>query len=453
MSSEKIYPLFLKKLENQVKNQILENFNADDKSLKAEKFRIIISFKDISKRDEFILKNKNLVILKQFDLIPSISLNLTRDQIQTIQNNNLIKRIEEDQKLYLSMLHVIEDIGLNNYRRSKKPYLGKNILIGIIDNGINQVYDSFKGVKINHYSLIEHNKKEKITHGTLMANIIVNQFQDENKNIIGIAPDAKIIDFDISNSKEQYFFSDILGVFDNIVQDNVKVDILLIPFTTLHPSDGNDSLSLYCNLLVDKGFIIVCPAGNFGPESYTIGSPSAAEKVFTIGSYTKDKKISYFSGRGPTLDERIKPDFCLPGSKIEIPLSEGLRAKLSGTSVSAAICAGLIALIKESNPKMSYRNIFAIIKKASITLGYQNISQGSGTILISDIFKTSTVKKVKEKEVKPIKKEKKLVSYNHMMLKALGISIEYFIFFIILFYLIYYFDLIIKFFLRIFGVI
>ena len=436
MNSEKIYPLFLKKLENQTEDQILEIFNEDDKSAKVEKFRIIISFKEISKRDEFVLKNKNLEILKQFDLIPSISLNLTRDQIESLQDNNLIKRIEEDQKLYLSMLHVIEEIGLNNYRRSKKPYLGKNIIIGIIDNGINQVYDSFKGVKINHYSFNERNKKEKITHGTLMANIIVNQFQDENKNIIGIAPDAKIIDFDIYNSKEQYFFSDILGVFDDIIQKNIKVDILLIPFTTLHPSDGKDSLSLYCNLFVDKGFIIVCPAGNFGPESYTIGSPSAAEKVFTIGSYTKDKKISYFSGRGPTLDERIKPDFCLPGSKIEIPLSEGVRAKLSGTSVSAAICAGLIALIKESNPKMLYRNIFTIIKKACITLGYQNISQGSGTILISNIFK----------------KEEKAMSYNQMMLKALGISIEYFIFFIILFYLIYYFDLILRLFTRIFGV-
>ncbi len=437
MNSEKIYPLFLKKLENQTKNQFLEIFDEDDKSVKIEKFRIIISFKDISKRDEFVLKNKNLEILKQFDLIPSISLNLTRDQIQTLKDNNLIKRIEENQKLYLSMLHVIEDIGLNNYRRSKKHSLGKDIIIGIIDNGINRVYDSFKGVKITHYSLNERNKKEKITHGTLMANIIVNQFQDENKNIIGIAPDAKIIDFDISNSKEQYFFSDILGVFDYIVQNNIKVDIILIPFTTLHPSDGNDFLSLCCNLLVDKGMIIVCPAGNFGPESYTIGSPSAAEKVITIGSYTKDKKISYFSGRGPTLDGRIKPDFCLPGSKIEIPLSEGVRLSISGTSVSAAICAGLIALIKESNPEMSYFKMYTLIKKGCLNLGYQNISQGSGTILISDMFK----------------KEKKLGSYNQIMLKALGISIEYFIFFIILFYLIYYFDLILKWFIRIFGVI
>jgi len=52
-----------------------------------------------------------------------------------------------------------------------------------------------------------------------------------------------------------------------------------------------------------------------------------------------------------------------------------------------------------------------------------------------------------------MEKEEKSVSYNQMMLKALGISIEYFIFFIILFYLIYYFDLILKFFTRIFGVI
>ena len=50
-----------------------------------------------------------------------------------------------------------------------------------------------------------------------MANIIVNQFLDESNNIIGIAPNAKLFDFNISNSKEQYFFSDILKIFDYIM--------------------------------------------------------------------------------------------------------------------------------------------------------------------------------------------------------------------------------------------
>ncbi|MFX1310833.1 MAG: S8 family serine peptidase [Promethearchaeota archaeon] len=456
MNPEKIYPLFLQMLESETKAQILNILYEKREGLKDEKYRVILTFDDISKRESFISNNKNFEILNKFNLIPSISLKLSREEIQDLQQNDLIKIIEEDQKLYLSLIDVIESIGLSSYRRSKKSYTGDEITIGIIDNGINQKFESFSGVEINRYSLTESSKKPKITHGTLMANIIVNQFLDENNNIIGIAPNARLFDFDISNSKEQYFFSNILEIFDYINENNLKIDVLLIPFTTLHPSDGKDILSLSCNLLVDKGFIVVCPAGNFGPESYTIGSPSAAKKVITIGAHTKDKSISYFSGRGPTLDGRIKPDFCLPGSKIEIPLSEEKRINLSGTSISAAICAGIITLIKESDPNITYLKIYDIIKKASINMNYKQISQGSGTINIPNIFeqvepKTVTSTRVKLKDdvlygKKAIKanEEPELLSYNRMMLKSLGVTIQFIIIFILIFYAVYYIDFIIN---------
>ncbi|MFX1394179.1 MAG: S8 family serine peptidase [Promethearchaeota archaeon] len=462
MNPEKIYPHFLEKLETQTKSQILSILHKKGKIPKEEKYRVIISFDDISKRKNFISKNKNFEILSKFNLIPSISLNLTRKEIKTLQQNDLIKRIEEDQKLYLSLLDVIEKIGLNQYRKSKNSYTGKETTIGIIDDGINQKFETFKGVDIYYYALNEKDKKTKITHGTLIANIIVNQYLDETNNSIGIAPDTKLFDFDISNSKEQYFFSDVLNIFDYILKNNLKISILLISFTTLNPSDGNDILSLSCNLLVDKGFILVCPAGNFGPESYTIGSPSAAEKAITIGSHTKDMKISYFSGRGPTLDERMKPDFCLPGSKIEIPLSDAKRVNLSGTSVSAAICAGIIALIKESDPKMTYLKIYDIIKRASINLNYREISQGSGTISIPKICEQIEAKKVKSTRVKlkddvfygkkaiKTNEDKKLLSYNQMMLKSLGVAIQFIIIFILIFYAFYYIDFIVNLFSNIF---
>ena len=96
------------------------------------------------------------------------------------------------------------------------------------------------------------------------------------------------MDFDISNPTNHYYLSDILDVLEFILDEEIKIDILLISFSTLHPSDGNDILSLYCNLLIDKDIIIACPAGNYGPESYTIGSPAAADKVITFGSHTKN---------------------------------------------------------------------------------------------------------------------------------------------------------------------
>ena len=98
------------------------------------------------------------------------------------------------------MLEVIESTGLNKYRRyqGKHAHTGKEIVIGIIDNGINDEFDTFLDVNIEHHSFFEE-KKAQVTHGTLMANILVNQFLDDNNNIIGIAPQASLIDFDISN--------------------------------------------------------------------------------------------------------------------------------------------------------------------------------------------------------------------------------------------------------------
>ena len=63
------------------------------------------------------------------------------ESIFNFQKDKLIKRIEEDQNLYLSMLEVNEIIELNNYKKTPITFTGKNIIIGIIDDGINQEYD------------------------------------------------------------------------------------------------------------------------------------------------------------------------------------------------------------------------------------------------------------------------------------------------------------------------
>ena len=465
MNTEKIYPQFLKKLESNPEDQILSSIREKEIPDKDKKFRVIISFETISKRDEFILKYSELEASYQFILVPSLSLVITKEQIENLQDEELIKRIEEDQVLYLSMMDIIESIGLNRYRTLKKHNTGKDVVIGIIDNGVNDEFDTFAGVEIEHYAVHEHDKKDKVTHGTLMANIIVNQFLDDKNNTIGIAPDSKIVDFDISNPTNHYYLSDILDVLEFILDEEIKIDILLISFSTLHPSDGNDILSLYCNLLIDKDIIIACPAGNYGPESYTIGSPAAADKVITFGSHTKNNQMSYFSGRGPTLDERIKPDFCLPGSKIEIPLSEEIRPILSGTSVSAAVGVGIIALLKELDPKMSYIRIFANMKRACNNLKYQNVSQGSGTIYIPDVFKKADIKgikykkpKVKREKYRKVKAVKEVredgeiaLSYNDIIRKSLIVSSQFLFVLILIFYIVFNLENIIGFFSVLFG--
>ena len=136
-----IYPYFLKKIKNKEDN-ILD---------KEKELRVIISFDNISKRDDFLSKHTNLRILKTFDIIPSINLYITFEQIKSFEKEEPIKVIEEDQRLYLSILEVNEILDLSDYRTSQISYTGKNVRIGIIDNGINKTYDSISDINIEEF--------------------------------------------------------------------------------------------------------------------------------------------------------------------------------------------------------------------------------------------------------------------------------------------------------------
>jgi len=412
MNNKKIYPLFLKLIENQ----------SDKSSKENREFKAIISFENISKRDNFISKNKNLKILKKFDFIPAFSANLKEEQILKFAKDDSVKQIEEDQKLFLSLLEVNEILELDKYKKSQISYTGKNIKVGIVDNGINTNFESISNVVKPRINRSKRENKE-ITHGTLMASIIANQINDIDDEFIGIAPNAMFTDFDISNSTQDYFMSDILEVIDSITKEKIEIDVLLISLTTSGPSDGKDILSLACNLLVDSGILIVCPVGNVGQEFHRIGSPSAASKVISFSAITKELSTTQFSRKGPTIDNRLKPDFCLPGSDIQIPLSSDLRAVVTGTSVAAAIGTGLIAIIKEYKKDLSYNALFEILKNSCKDLNLDKFSQGYGMPSIIEIFKEMNLF------------HERILPYNFLIRKAIKVSAEFIVLFIIIYLL------------------
>lgn len=414
-----IYPLFKKKIEKITNEELLN---------------VLISFEKLADREEFIAKYHDMKILNKFDFIPSICTEIDKERVISLEKEDLIKQIEEDQRIFFSMLDVMEILELDYYQNTQISYTGKGIKVGIIDDGINQ---NFSAIEKTHVRIIEDNKNrdyfsynQKVSHGTVMAGIIGNQFKDSEGNYVGIAPKISFLDFQLISRKNEYFISDILKILEQIKKLKIEIDILLIPLITSEPSDGKDLLSIFCNLLVDEGLIIISPSGNFGPKNYTIGSPGAAEKVITVGALTKDFKIATYSGQGPTLDDRIKPDLCFPGSNIIVPLSNMLKVKVSGTSVSAAIAVGIIALIKNFDPTISYEDIINLLKKSSIDLSYEDTSQGMGIVKVTDIFKHLDLL------------NERIVPYNHLIKRSLKIVLEFLLVLVVLFYIINFFKFI-----------
>jgi subtilisin family serine protease len=95
--------------------------------------------------------------------------------------------------------------------------------------------------------------------------------------------------------------------------------------------------------------------------------------------------ISTYSGRGPTVDGRIKPDITAPGSNPagamarfltdltncvywpDSPAVEDRYMMTGGTSVSSPIVAGVVALMLEYNPILTVEEARQIIMETAIT--------------------------------------------------------------------------------------
>jgi hypothetical protein len=100
-----------------------------------------------------------------------------------------------------------------------------------------------------------------------------------------------------------------------------------------------------------KDFMNIFAAGNEGSGARTIGNPSLAKNVLTIGATdrgTLSNTIADFSSRGPTQDNRVKPNVMAPGVDIWSALNTGTNgySQMSGTSMATPTANGTVGLLR-----------------------------------------------------------------------------------------------------------
>lgn len=163
------------------------------------------------------------------------------------------------------------------------------------------------------------------------------------------------------------------GMIDLVV--NRGVDIVNMSIGGLPAlNDGNNARAeLYKNLIDTYGVQLVISAGNSGPGVNTIGDPSLADKVISVGAavsketwaanYGSAVATKYnmfpFSSRGPREDGGFTPTITAPGASVntiqtwmpgapvkeagyDLPAGYGM---LQGTSMSSPQAAGASALL------------------------------------------------------------------------------------------------------------
>ncbi|HRG16082.1 MAG TPA: S8 family serine peptidase [Pseudomonadota bacterium] len=104
-------------------------------------------------------------------------------------------------------------------------------------------------------------------------------------------------------------------------------------------------------------FLVFFAAGNSGPGTASVGSPSTAKSAVSVGATqhaTSAGSMASFSSCGPTDDGRIKPEITVPGMEINSANndtnvgSNNCNTRLmQGTSMATPGAAGLTALIRQ----------------------------------------------------------------------------------------------------------
>ncbi len=234
-------------------------------------------------------------------------------------------------------------------------------------------------------------------------------------DMAGAAPGAKVVSVRvclfIAGCTAHALVEGMIWVVKEAHVDVVNMSIGGLPSL----NDGNNTRAVIYNRLIDQyGVQMFISAGNSGPGTNTVGDPSVATEVMSVGAYITDAtwesnygstapapgtdNLHPFSSRGPREDGGLKPQIVAPGAAISsTPLWQpggpvaGVHdlppgySMFNGTSMAAPQATGAAALLlsaaKAGNVAADPARLrLALNSTARFLDGYGAHEQGNGLI-------------------------------------------------------------------------
>ncbi|XP_002086256.2 membrane-bound transcription factor site-1 protease [Drosophila yakuba] len=259
---------------------------------------------------------------------------------------------------------------------------GKGVKVAIFDTGLTKNHPHFRNVKERTNWTNEKSLDDRVSHGTFVAGVIAS-----SRECLGFAPDADLYIFKVFTNSQVSYTSWFLDAFNYAIYR--KINILNL---SIGGPDFMDSPFVEKVLeLSANNVIMISAAGNDGPLYGTLNNPGDQSDVIGVGGIQFDDKIAKFSSRGMTTWElplgygRIGLDIVTYGSQVEgSDVRKGCR-RLSGTSVSSPVVAGVAALlISGAFQKMDLINPASLkqvlIEGAEKLPHYNMFEQGAGKL-------------------------------------------------------------------------
>ncbi|MEH2258253.1 S8 family serine peptidase [Nostoc sp.] len=328
---------------------------------------------------------------------------LTSQELKKVAGRDDVEYVEFDKPARLELDQSSNTIGLVNARTEGLVGTGKGIIIAVIDGEVDINHPDLKGRVVHKRNYTDEPWgtpiapetdpiRNSYVHGTHVAGIIAGN----GSKYKGMAPKAIIWSYKIFPTNGESSESRGADAIEDVIND-MKEGVRIANCSwgvTSAKLDGKSIVAKTVERATKLGLILVKSAGNDGlkkPGSGSITSPADAKgDVIVVGASSHDgTRVMNFSSRGPTDDNRPKPDILAPGEKIMSAKPGGGYQPLNGTSMATPHIAGIAALMLERNPKLKPWQIKRILMQSARKLDspeYDENTQGMGLVDVVKAF-------------------------------------------------------------------
>ncbi len=225
-------------------------------------------------------------------------------------------------------------------------------------------------------------------HGTAVAALIAATAAD-GKGTTGVAPAVKLMDLRVLDRQGEGRWADAFKAIEYAIANGAA--IVNMSFSSPYrPKEAeewfNRQLEPLLKRAVERGLILVASAGN---EAQAVGWPARSPQVIAVSATTKENEAAAYSNFGPEVEfaapggslswEQLKAALAqarsledvLPvvGDLLITPWPGEYYGWFAGTSASAPLVSGVIALLRSLDPRLSPDQAREVLKAMARDLG------------------------------------------------------------------------------------
>ncbi len=373
--------------------------------------------------------------------LPMVGITATKAQIEAIYASDSVRSVWYNAPLTLENDGSTQITGVDRLREDASlrsqgmPFSGRGIGVVVNDSGVDGTHADIKypnhvvqnvlaQTNLNSLSsVLPISYQEDVSntdiaggHGSHVAGIIGGNGAMSSGKYQGVAPGAKIIGY---GSGAGLFILDTLGGFDYALTHQYDYNIRVISNSFGNTGDigsdfnPDDPTNIATKKLADNGVIVVFSAGNSGSGEGTItGNFKKAPWVITVAAGDKTGNLADFSSRGVKDKGGVvsingeqfawqdRPTITAPGvdvisaraslsslsalgiaddSAVLDPNHVPYYTSMSGTSMAAPHISGIVALMLEANPALTWREVKTILQDTATNMpGLDDWEVGAG---------------------------------------------------------------------------